>query len=67
MRIFRALIWRPSGGGTQEAGGTVAESVPWHALPGKQGPDSARAEGSSIVDELGECYSLIPSARESKA
>ena len=37
------------GGGTREAGSTVAES-----LSGGYAPDSAKAEGSSLVDEPGE-------------
>ena len=40
------------GGGTREAGSTVAESLV--ALSGGYIPDSAKAEGSSIVDEPGE-------------
>ena len=41
------------GGGTREAGSTVAES-PGSSLSGAYAPDSAKAEGSSIVDEPGE-------------
>ena len=37
------------GGGTREAGSTVAESLV--ALSGGYAPDSAKAEGSSVVDE----------------
>ena len=40
------------GGGTRKAGNTVAESLV--ALSGGYAPDSAKAEGSSIVDEPGE-------------
>ena len=40
------------GGGTREAGSTVAESLV--VLSGGHAPDSAKAEGSSIVDEPGE-------------
>ena len=39
-------------GGTREAGRTVAESLV--ALSGGYAPDSAKAEGGSIVDEPGE-------------
>ena len=43
------------GGGTREAGSTVAESlVPGSSLSGGYAPDSAKAEGSSIIDEPGE-------------
>ena len=53
-RLFRAPIWCPTrGGGKREAGGTVAESLA-ATLSGGYAPDSARAEGSSIVDEPGE-------------
>ena len=45
---FRALR---KGGGTQEAGSTVAAG---NALSGGYAPDSAKAEGRSIVDEPGE-------------
>ena len=41
------------GGATREAGSTVAESL-WYALSGGYAPDSAKAEGSPIVDEPGE-------------
>ena len=55
MRLFRAPTWCTSGGGgTREAGSTVAGEV-GSALSGGYAPDSARAEGSSIVDEPGEC------------
>ena len=40
-------------GGTREAGSTAAES-PGSALSGGYAPDSAKVEGSSIVDEPGE-------------
>ena len=41
------------GGGTREAGSTFAESLVV-ALSDGYAPDSAKAEGSSIVDEPGE-------------
>ena len=41
------------GGGTREAGSTVAESLVV-TLSGGYASDSAKAEGSSIVDEPGE-------------
>ena len=40
------------GGGTREVGSTHGE--PGNALSGGYAPDSAKAEGSSIVDEPGE-------------
>ena len=42
------------GGGTREAGSTVAESLVVLYQSGGYAPDSAKAEGSSIVDEPGE-------------
>ena len=42
------------GGGTREAGSTVAESLVVSSLSGGYAPDSVKAEGSSIVDEPGE-------------
>ena len=42
------------GGGTQEAGTTVCRGEPGSALSGRYAPNSAKAEGSSIVDEPGE-------------
>ena len=41
-------------GGAREAGNTVGEE-PGRALLDGYAPDSAKAEGSSIVDEPGEC------------
>ena len=47
----QSSIWCPSeGGGTREVGSTVGS-----ALFGGYAPDSAKAEGNSIVDEPGEC------------
>ena len=45
------------GDDTREAGGTVAKSLVGRssALSGRYAPDSARDEGSSIVDKPGEC------------
>ena len=60
VRLLRAPIWCPSGGGgTREAAGTVAENLvkvqQRSTVLGEYSPDSARAEGSAIVDEPGEC------------
>ena len=68
VRLFRAPIWCPSGGGgTREAGGTVVESL---LMVGRSRTRkrtvarsigrvstrlSTRAEGCSIVDEPGKC------------
>ena len=53
VRLFRAPIWCPSGGGsTREARGTVMEKP---RLSDEYAPNSARTERSSIVDEPGEC------------
>ena len=43
----------PEGGGSREAGSTVA-GEPGSALSGGYAPDSAKAEDSTIVDEPGE-------------
>ena len=54
LRLSRAPIWYPSGGGgTREVGGTVAECLIGRssALLGEYTPDSARVEDRSIVDE----------------
>ena len=54
--LFRAPICRPLGGdGTREAGGTVCHGERGSALSSGYVPDSVRVEGSSIVDEPGEC------------
>ena len=56
-RLFRAPIWWPSGGisgGMREARSAVVESLVALYRVGTP-PDSARSEGSSIVDESGEC------------
>ena len=45
---FKYISCPSGGGGTREAGGTSA-------LSGGYASDSGRAEGSSIVDEPGEC------------
>ena len=54
-RLFRAPIWCTSGGGsTRETGSTAPEEV-GSTPSGGYAPGSAGAEGSSIVDESGEC------------
>ena len=59
-RVFRAPIWCPSGRcGVREAGSTVCRGEPGSALSGGYAPDSAKAEGSSIVDEPGECCTPV--------
>ena len=40
-------------------GAVARASVPWHALTGEQAPDLARAEGGPIVDDPGECWTLV--------
>ena len=42
------------GGGTREAGTEHCGGKPGSSLSGGYAPDSAKAEGSSIVDEPGE-------------
>ena len=70
VRLFLASIWSPSGGGgTREATDTDVEKpvmVQQHAQAYRgmlfrvgNAPDSASAEGSSIVDEPGKCGTLV--------
>ena len=54
VRPFRAPIWRPSGGWWHARGREHCRGEPGSALSGGCAPDSAKAEGSSIVDESGE-------------
>ena len=55
-RLFRAPIWCPSGGvAARERQGTLSRRAYYSsALSGGYASDSAKAEGSSIVDEPGE-------------
>ena len=53
-RLFRAPIWCPSGGWRHARGREHCRGEPGSSLSGGYAPDSARAEGSSIVDEPGE-------------
>ena len=53
-RLFRAPIWCPSGGWRHARGREHCRGEPGSSLPGGYAPDSAKAEGSSIVDEPGE-------------
>ena len=52
-RLFRAPIWCPSGGWRHARGREHCRGEPRSALSGGYAPDSAKAEGSSIVDEPG--------------
>ena len=54
VRPFRAPIWCPSGGWRHARGREQCRGKPGSALSGGYVPDSAKAEGSSIVDESGE-------------
>ena len=54
-RLFRAPIWGPSGGWRYARGREHCRGEPGSALSGGYAPDSAKAEGSSIIDEPGEC------------
>ena len=54
VRPFRAPIWCPSGGWRHARGREHCSGEPGSALSGGYAPDSAEAEGSSIVDEPGE-------------
>ena len=53
-RLFQAPIWCPSGGWRHARGRQRRRGKPGSALSGGYAPDSAKAEGSSIVDEPGE-------------
>ena len=54
VRLFRAPIWWPSGGWRHARGREYCRGEPGGSLSGGYAPDSAKAEGSSIVDEPGE-------------
>ena len=64
VRLFRAPIWCPSGGWRHARGREHCRGEPSSSLSGRYAPDSAKAEGSSIVDEPGR---VEPCAREFKA
>ena len=53
-RLFRAPIWCPPGGWRHARGREHCRGEPGSALSGGYAPDSAKAEGNSIVDESGE-------------
>ena len=57
-RLFRAPIWCPFGGWCHARGGEYCRGAPGSALSGGYAPDSAKAEGSSIVDEPGRAEPL---------
>ena len=53
--LFRAPIWCPSGGWRHARGREhCRRGEPGSSLSGGYAPDSAKAEGSSIVDEPGQ-------------
>ena len=54
VRLFRAPIWCSSGGWWHARGREHCRGEPGSSLSGGYAPDSAKAEGSSIVDEPGE-------------
>ena len=51
VRLFRAPIWWPSGGWRHARGREHCRGESGSSLSGGYAPDSAKAEGSSIVDE----------------
>ena len=51
VRLFRAPIWWPSGGWRHARGREHCRGEPGSSLSGGYAPDSAKAEGSLIVDE----------------
>ena len=54
VRLFRAPIWWPSRGWRHARGREHCRGEPGSSLSGGYAPDSAKAEGNSIVDEPGE-------------
>ena len=54
VRLFRAPIWRPSGGWRHARGRKHCRREPGSSLSGGYALDPAKAEGSSIFDEPGE-------------
>ena len=58
-RLFRAPIWRSSGGWRHARGRQYYCGEPGSALSGGYAPDSTKAEGSSIVDESGEGWTPL--------
>ena len=54
VRLFRAPIWWPSRGSRHARGRDHCRGEPDSSLSGEYASDSAKAEGSSIVDEPGE-------------
>ena len=54
VRLFRAPIWCLLGGCRHAKGREYCRGEPGSALLGGYAPDSAKAEGRSIVDEPGE-------------
>ena len=54
VRLFRAPIWWPSVGWRHARGREHCRGEPGGSLSGGYAPDSAKAEGNSIVDEPGE-------------
>ena len=51
VRLFRTPIWCPSRGWRHARGKEHCRGEPGSSLSGGYAPDSAKAEGSSIVDE----------------
>ena len=54
LRLFRAPIWCPSGGWRHARGREYCRGESGSSLSDEYASDSAKAEGSSIVDEPGE-------------
>ena len=52
--LFRAPNWCSSGGWRHARGREHCRGEPGSSLSRGYAPDSAKAEGSSVVDELGE-------------
>ena len=59
VRLFRAPIRCPSGGWRHARSRGHCRGEPGSSLSGGYAPNSAKAEGSSIVDELGEGWTPV--------
>ena len=66
VRLFRAPIWWPSGGWRHARGREHCRREPGSSLSGGYAPDSAKAEGSSIVDEPGEGWTPVRENRKQR-
>ena len=64
VRLFRAPIWCSSGGWRHARGREHCRGEPGSSLSGGYAPDSAKVEGSSIIDEPGEGWTPVRENRK---